>query len=35
MAGDRTMDVAAKHGLSPARVSQLREFLEDWTRFCE
>jgi hypothetical protein len=36
MAGERTMDVAAKHGLSQARVRQLRrEYLEDWERFCE
>jgi hypothetical protein len=36
MAGERTMDVAEKHGLSPARISQLRrEFLEDWEKFWE
>jgi hypothetical protein len=35
MLGERTFDVANKHGLSPARVSQLRrEFMEDWQRFC-
>ena len=35
MLGERTLDVANKHGLSPARVSQLRrEFMEDWTHFC-
>jgi hypothetical protein len=35
ISGERTMDVASKHGLSAARVSQLRrEFMEDWTRFC-
>ena len=35
MLGERTLDVANKHGLSPARISQLRrEFLEDWDRFC-
>ena len=35
MAGERTGDVAARFGLSPARVSQLRrEFYEDWLRFC-
>jgi len=35
MAGERTLDVAAKYGLSPARVSQLRrEFMEGWARFC-
>ena len=36
MPGEGTLDVASKHGLSPARVSQLRrEFREDWHRFCE
>ena len=35
MAGERTLDVADKHGLSPARVSQLRrEFMDGWQRFC-
>jgi hypothetical protein len=35
MAGERTLDVAGRHGLSPGRVSQLRrEFLLDWRRFC-
>src|SRR5205823_14416273 len=35
MAGERTLDVAAKHGLSPARVSQLRrQFLDGWRTFC-
>ena len=35
MAGERTLDVAAKHGLSPARVSQLRrEFMDGWQTFC-
>ena len=34
MAGERTLDVAHKHGTSPARVSQLRrEFHQDWRRF--
>jgi hypothetical protein len=34
MLGERTLDVAHKYGLSPARISQLRrEFLADWTRF--
>ena len=34
MAGGRTGDVAARHGLSPARVSQKRaEFHADWHRF--
>jgi hypothetical protein len=35
MAGERALDVATKHGLSPARVSQLRrEFMTGWERFC-
>src|SRR5207302_412491 len=35
MLGERTLDVACKHGLSPGRVSQLRrEFLEGWRLFC-
>ena len=35
MVGERTLDVSAKHGLSPGRISQLRrDFLEDWNRFC-
>jgi hypothetical protein len=35
MLGERTLDVARKHGLSPGRVSQLRrEFLEGWRHFC-
>jgi hypothetical protein len=35
MRGERTLDVAGRHGLSPARVSQLRrEFHADWARFC-
>jgi hypothetical protein len=35
MAGERTLDVAGRHGLSPARVSQLRrELHNDWARFC-
>jgi hypothetical protein len=34
MRGERTMDLADKYGISPARVSQLRrEFMEDWLRF--
>ena len=34
--GHRTLDVARKHGISPARVSQLRrEFHDGWTLFCE
>lgn len=36
MAGERTLDVARRHGISPARISQLRrEFYADWERFCE
>jgi hypothetical protein len=35
MLGERTLDVAAKYGLSPGRVSQLRrEPHDDWERFC-
>jgi hypothetical protein len=35
MVGERTMDVADNHGLTAARISQLRrDFYEDWTRFC-
>jgi len=35
VAGERTGDVAARHGLTAGRVSQLRrDFLEDWSRFC-
>jgi hypothetical protein len=35
MVGERTMDVADQHGLTAARISQLRrDFYEDWTRFC-
>jgi hypothetical protein len=34
MVGERTTDVADRHGLSQARVSQLRrEFMEDWRAF--
>jgi hypothetical protein len=36
MAGERTQDVAARHGLTAGRISQLRrEFLQDWRRFTE
>jgi hypothetical protein len=36
MAGERTLDVSRKYGISAARVSQLRqEFHDDWQRFCE
>jgi len=35
MAGERTLDVSRKYGLSPARVSQLRQnFHDDWHQFC-
>jgi hypothetical protein len=35
MIGERTGDVARKHGLSPARIAQMRrEFHDDWERFC-
>ena len=35
MLGERTSEVASKHGLSPGRVSQLRrEFHDDWEFFC-
>jgi hypothetical protein len=35
MVGERTLDVANKHGLTAGRVSQLRlDFCEDWERFC-
>jgi hypothetical protein len=34
MAGERTTDAARRHGLSMARVSQLRrEFHDDWRTF--
>jgi hypothetical protein len=33
--GERTLDVANRHGCSSARISQLRrEFMEDWEQFC-
>jgi hypothetical protein len=36
MHGERPLDVANKYGLSPGRVSQLRqEFCSDWQRFTE
>jgi hypothetical protein len=36
MIGERTMDVAERYGLTAARISQLRrDFLQDWSRFCE
>lgn len=36
LAGERTLDVSHKFGMSPGRVSQLRqEFHQDWERFCE
>jgi hypothetical protein len=35
MVGERTLDVADKHGLTAGRVSQLRrDFYQDWARFC-
>jgi hypothetical protein len=35
MLGERTLDVADKHGLTAGRVSQLRrDFQQDWERFC-
>ena len=35
MAGERTTAAAHRHGLSMARVSQLRrEFHRDWQKFC-
>jgi hypothetical protein len=35
MAGERTLDAARKHGLTPGRVSQLRRALhDDWRAFC-
>jgi hypothetical protein len=34
MVGERTLDVSRKHGLSPARISQLRRKLHnDWQEF--
>jgi hypothetical protein len=35
MVGERTLDVADKHGLTAGRVSQLRrDFYLDWQRYC-
>jgi hypothetical protein len=35
MVGERTIDVAARYGLSPSRVSQKRqEFRQGWQHFC-
>ena len=35
MVGERTLDVSRKHGLSAARISQLRRRLyDDWQEFC-
>jgi len=35
MLGERTLDVAGKYGLSPARISQKRrEFRQDWRSYC-
>ncbi len=34
MSGDTTLDLAARHRVSPARISQLRrEFKDDWEAF--
>jgi hypothetical protein len=34
MAGERTLDVSHRHGLTPGRISQLRrDFMQDWQRF--
>jgi hypothetical protein len=36
MVGERTLDVARRHGLSAARISQLRRaFHKDWLTFCD
>jgi hypothetical protein len=35
MVGGRTLDIATKYGVSPARISQMRrEYQADWSRFC-
>ena len=35
MMGERAFDVADKYGISPGRISQLRqEFCQDWRAFC-
>jgi hypothetical protein len=35
MVGERTLDVAQRHGLTPSRISQIRrEFREGWELFC-
>jgi hypothetical protein len=35
MQDERTLDLAERYGLSPARISQLRrEFMDDWLLFC-
>jgi hypothetical protein len=35
MAGERTLDVSRKYGVSPGRVSQMREWFRDsWDKFC-
>jgi hypothetical protein len=35
MQGERTLDVSRKFGLTPARISQLRQdYHDDWQRFC-
>jgi hypothetical protein len=36
MVGERTLEVARRYGLSPARISQLRRaFHHDWLSFCD
>jgi hypothetical protein len=35
LVGERTRDLAARFGVTPGRVSQLRqEFYHDWSAFC-
>ena len=35
MAGQRTLDLSRRYGISPGRISQLRrEYHSDWLRFC-
>jgi hypothetical protein len=36
MVGERTKDVADRHGTTPSRISQMRrELCLDWQRFCD
>ena len=36
MVGEPTQEVARRHGVSPARISQLRrEYQQDWRTFCD